>query len=582
MQTLLDPIAQKNINTWLAEDYDSHTKASLQEMLDKQDPDLNNAFYTHLEFGTGGMRGIMGIGTNRMNVYTIAKATQGLANYIKLQGIDSPSVLLGYDSRINSRLFAEIAAKTLAGNGIQVYLFDELRPTPIVSFGCRYKKCTAAVMITASHNPPEYNGYKVYWSDGAQVLPPNDEGITAEFLKIESLSQIHQADITDPLITTLTTEVDDAYRVAILPLRMFPEEMKKHGKELNILYTSLHGTGITMIPSVMKNWGFDNLHYVEKQIVVDGNFPYAQSPNPEDPSALKMGIELMLKNGNDIFIATDPDADRVGLVANHHGEAVIFNGNQVACLCLDHILKRLTATKTLPKNAAFVKTIATTELFKTICEHYHTTCFDVLTGFKYVAELIREWDVSHEFQYIFGGEESYGYLWGTHARDKDALISSLLIAEMALMAKLEGKSLVDLQEEISHKYGLHYEKLISMKFPETKEGKEKMKSSLDSLRANPPKEINGIAISIIDDYETLERVSLVSGDVETLSQRNSNVLVYWLQDGSKLMVRPSGTEPKVKLYGSVSTKDFTDATSGNAELDKKATKLLQSLENRLK
>ena len=575
----LDPIAKKNIDHWLSEEYDEATKADIRKRLGEKDPELNDAFYTHLEFGTGGMRGIMGVGTNRMNVYTIAKATQGLANYIHSQTPSSPSVLIGYDSRHHSKEFAETAASVLAGNGIQVYLYQELRPTPLVSFGCRYKHCTAAIMITASHNPPQYNGYKVYWSDGGQVVPPHDVGIIAEFIKIETLSQVRKKPLTDPLITTLLEEVDDAYFKEIDKLPLYPQEMLQKGGELKIVYTSLHGTGITLMPRLLKNWGFSSVSLVEKQTVIDGDFPFAPFPNPEVKATLELGIKQMQETQSDILIATDPDADRVGVAVLHHNEPVLINGNQMACLCLDHILQ---GPRPIPQKGAFIKTLVTTELFRTICQHHRRPCFDVLTGFKYIAEMIRNWEENHNpYLYIFGGEESYGYLWGTQTRDKDAILTAGLIAEMALMAKLKGKTLIDLLHDLWNKYGLYDEKLLSIEFPETKEGKEKMAHALDSLRNHPPATLGGIPLDTFDDYETSLSVKVKTNQKTPLTLARSNVLIFWLEDGSKVMVRPSGTEPKVKLYCSVSTRTFPDIATGLASLQNRADTLLGDLKRAL-
>lgn len=581
MQTL-DPTSEENITTWLTEGYDNDTKNRIRALMESDPESLNNAFYTHLEFGTGGMRGLMGDGTNRMNVYTIARATQGLANYIKKQNINQPSVLIGYDSRINSKEFASIAARVLAGNAIQVYLFDELRPTPLVSFGCRFKRCTAAIMITASHNPPEYNGYKVYWNDGAQIVPPHDTGIVDEVVRITSLKEIRKSALKDSLIEPVLKEVDDAYLESLKKLQLYKELMQEKGGDLKILYTSLHGTGITLIRPVLNEWGFTNLSFVEKQVVPDGNFPFARYPNPEEKKALEMGMDQMVEEKADILIATDPDADRVGVVALHQDKPYIFNGNQMACLCLEHILNRHTELNSLPENAAFIKTIATTELFKTICDSYNTASFDVLTGFKYVAEKIREWEQEgNPYQYIFGGEESYGYLLGTDVRDKDALSAAALISEMALVAKLKGKTLVDLLEDLYHKYGIYYEKLLSLNFPDTKEGKEKMNTALTTLRQNPPQTIGDFKVNQLDDYEVSESVNLLTGEKTPLTLAQSNVLVFWLADKSKVMIRPSGTEPKVKIYCGVSSKEFKDIPSGLAALDEKAQKLLEALKTHL-
>jgi phosphoglucomutase/phosphomannomutase len=579
---MLDPIAERNVKRWLEQDYDSATKEEIRRLLKSEASELNDAFYTDLAFGTGGMRGLTGVGTNRMNRYTVARATQGLANYLKKQPLPSPSVLIGYDSRKSSREFAEIAARVLAGNEIEVLIFSEIRPTPIVSFGCRWKKCLAAIMITASHNPPAYNGYKVYWSDGGQVLPPHDKGIIEQVYQIENLSDIKLADLQSPFIHWLHDEVDTAYLEAIRPLSLYPKVIKDQGSALKILYTSLHGTGITMIPPAMKDWGFSSLAFVEKQIIPDGSFPYAPIPNPEDPRALEMGIQEMLEKHSDILIATDPDADRVGVVCLHKGKPVTLTGNQIASICLYHILSRRKALNDLPDNAAVIKSIATTELFKNIAHHYGVTCFDVLTGFKYVAERIREWeDEGNPYEYLFGGEESFGYLWGDAVRDKDAISSSLLIAETALIQKLKGKTLVDLAEEVYHQFGLYFETLKSIEFPETKEGKEKMAHALDRLRKNPPRTLGGINVVCFEDYLKNTSYNYVTEQTTPLSLASSNVLLFWLEDHSKVMVRPSGTEPKVKFYCGVTDPNFKDIEVGFAQLKEKSSHLLQALEKDL-
>lgn len=576
---MLDPIAERNVKRWLEQDYDSATKEEIRRLLKSEASELNDAFYTDLAFGTGGMRGLTGVGTNRMNRYTVARATQGLANYLKKQPIPSPSVLIGYDSRKSSREFAEIAARVLAGNEIEVFIYSEIRPTPLVSFGCRWKKCLAAIMITASHNPPAYNGYKVYWSDGGQVLPPHDKGIIEQVTLIDKLSEIHLAEIDSPYIQWLHDEVDTAYLETIKPLCLYPKEIKEMGGALKILYTSLHGTGITMIPKAMANWGFSSLAFVEKQIVPDGSFPYAPIPNPEDPRALEMGIKEMLEKHADILIATDPDADRVGVVCLHKGNPVILTGNQIASICLYHILRRRKALDNLPENAAVIKSIATTELFKAIANSFGVSSFDVLTGFKYVAERIREWEEEgNPYDYLFGGEESFGYLWGDAVRDKDAISASLLIAETALIQKLEGKTLIDLAEEVYRKFGLYFESLKSIEFPETKAGKEKMAHALDTLRNNPPKTLGGLKVIRFEDYLKGTSYNYLTEQTTPLTLAASNVLLFWLEDHSKVMVRPSGTEPKVKFYCGVTSPDFSDLSSGLAHLKEKSAYLLASLE----
>lgn len=579
-QKLFDEKTQRNIDLWLNGQYDEETKQQIRKMIQEDPRQASDAFFTNLQFGTGGMRGLMGIGTNRMNVYTIRAATQGLANYMHKNAKkgEKLAAFIGYDSRENSRLFAEEAAKVLAGNGIRVYLSKELRPTPYVSFGCRFKQCLAAIMITASHNPPQYNGYKVYWGDGGQLVPPHDGGVVAEANLITDPSMVKKvSNLKHLLIEEVSSEVDEAYFKAITPLQYYPDVNKREGNKLKIVYTSLHGTGITLLPKALSLWGFKNIVYVDKQIIPDGAFPTVKFPNPEDPQALQMGIDLMVKTQADILIATDPDADRVGVVAMHQNQPVILNGNQIAVLCLEHVCQAL-SKKEFPKRAAFIKTVATTELFQTICDFYRHPCFNVLIGFKYIAEKIHEWEVSSNgYQYIFGGEESFGYLLGTYARDKDAIISSALICELALQAKLEGKTIIDKLEEMHHKYGLYQERLLSLNFGETKEGKEEMSRSMHKLREAQLKEIGGVPVSVIEDYISSERLFLETGKKEKMTLPRSDILVYWLTDGSKLMVRPSGTEPKVKLYCGVVEKKFTSVKEASEKALKKCDKLLDAL-----
>lgn len=566
----LDPVAVKNANHWLEEPYDEATKSWIRDNL-KNNPDLiNRAFYRDLEFGTGGLRGIMGVGSNRMNVYTIRRATQGLANYLLKQNVEHPSVFIGYDGRLNSYEFAIESAKVLAANGIKTFLFKELRPTPLVSYGVRFKKCLSGIMITASHNPPDYNGYKVYWNDGGQVLPPHDIGIIEEVYKLKSLSQIKVGDINSPLIVKILEEVDNSYLETIEKLRLDTGEIP-----VKVLYTPLHGTGITLMPQVMSRFGVTHFATVEKQSKPDGNFTYAPVPNPEEKEALNMGIEQLLREEHDILIANDPDADRVGVAVRHHGKAVILTGNQIASLCLQYLIKN---KKDLPANAAFIKTIVTTELFRKIAVLNGYSSFDVLTGFKYVAEKIREWEENgNPYRFVFGGEESYGYLYGTQTRDKDALIMSALISEMAGFAKKQNKTLIDLRDELYKEYGLYFETLTSLKFPETKEGNEAMKRAVGKLRSNPPLKFGDQDVIAIDDYQLREKLDLVTGKKEPLTLEQSDVLVFWLKDSSKVMIRPSGTEPKVKIYCGVMTAAYETVESGLQELEKRANLLIKQL-----
>lgn len=575
-------VTHNNINRWLLnEDYDENTKAEIRHLQKENPQALIDAFYTTLSFGTGGLRGIMGVGTNRMNVYTVRAATQGLANYLMSQ--PNPSVFIGYDSRHNSRLFAEEAAKVLAGNGIKVFLFKDLRPSPLVSFGCRYKKCNAAIMITASHNPKEYNGYKVFWSDGAQVLPPHDKGIIAEVNKITDPTMVKTASsLKNTFIEEIDQEVDEAYLKATTSLQHYAKENQQYGNELHIVYTSLHGTGITLIPPALKTWGFKNIRLVDKQVIPDGHFSTVDYPNPEEPAALQFGIDLMLKTKSDLLIATDPDTDRMGAAIYHRGKAVLLNGNQIASICLEHICHALTSQKKMPANAAFIKSIVTTELFQAICDSYGQPCFNVLPGFKYFGELIRQWEQeNNKYQYLFGGEESYGYLLGTLVRDKDAVTASALLCEAALQAKREGKTLVDRLHDLFKKYGVFTERLLSVNFPESKEGREKMVNGMRHLMESSLKEIDDIAVTMIDDYLSLTRTDLASGKTERIALPKSDVLVYWLVDGSKVMVRPSGTEPKVKLYCGVVKKDKAPIEEMIDACNEQGDKLLRFLKNKL-
>lgn len=565
-----DETTKKNVSRWLEGDYSDEAKETIQRLLRENPQEITDSFYTNLEFGTAGLRGIMGVGTNRMNRYTVCAATQGLANYLKQQPGDSFSVFIGYDSRNNSRFFAEEAAKVLAGNGIHVYLTADIRPTPLVSFGCRHLKCNAAIMVTASHNPPEYNGYKVYWDEGGQILPPHDKGIIAEAKKIVDNSMIHAADSLDtPLIQEVGQEIDEAYYQAIAKQQLFPEENRKHGKELKVVYTSLHGTGITLIKKALEDWGFTNVSFVEKQIIPDGNFPTTPSPNPEEREALDLGIRQMLEEKADILIATDPDADRVGVAVRVGDEAVVLNGNQIGSLLMEHVCESLTRQNRMPENGAFIKTVVTTELMQAIADHYRKPLFNVLTGFKYIAQMIRKWeDSSDGHTYLFGGEESYGYLLGTQTRDKDAIIACCLIAETALHAKLRQKTLVDMLHDMYGTYGLFTEKLVSAKFAETKAGKEKMQASMKRLREETPEVISGIEVLKTEDY--------LKG-VDELPP--ANILAFWLKDGSKLMVRPSGTEPKVKIYCGVIDKGNGSIEERHQRAEEHATTLLEAVKD---
>ncbi|MBT3394653.1 MAG: phospho-sugar mutase [Waddliaceae bacterium] len=576
-----DEQTRKNVMSWLDGDYDEETKEEIRSLLDDDPQAVTDAFYTSLTFGTGGLRGIMGVGSNRMNVYTVRAATQGLANYIKEQfpGEDGLSVIIGYDSRNNSDIFSMEAARVLAGNGIKVYRFSALRPTPLVSFGCRHKGCNAAIVITASHNPKEYNGYKVYWSDGGQIIAPHDKGIIEEVNKVTDLSMVKYAD-DGALVEDVDTDIDDAYVSAVEDLVIYPEDNKSHGKDLKVVYSSLHGTGVTLVPRLLEEWGFTGMIPVEEQNVPDGNFPTVESPNPEEQSALKLGIKKMIDNDADVLIATDPDADRVGVVVMHGGEPRFIDGNQLGCLFMYHVCEGLTSHDALPEDAAFIKSIVTTELFRTIAEAYGRPCFDVLCGFKYYAGKIHEWEQQNDgYRYIFGGEDSYGYLLGTHVRDKDAIIASAMVCEAVLHAKLQGKTLIDVLHDLYKMFGIHREKLESLKFPPTKEGMAQMKKVMATMRKATPTHFGDVAVTALEDYKTLTKTELATGKTEKIDLPQSDVLRFWLADGSRIVVRPSGTEPKVKLYCSVVMKDFDDLEEGVAACDMRCQKLIDTVKN---
>lgn len=530
-----DPQTQHNIDQWLKGDYDPEAKLQVLQLI-KDDPQLAiNAFYTTLSFGTGGLRGIVGVGTNRMNKYTVRTATQGLANYLRREVKGTPSVLIGYDCRRESPLFAQEAARVLAGNGIHVYLFRQLRPTPLISFGCRAKNCNAAIMLTASHNPPHYNGYKVYWSDGGQILPPHDKGIIDEIHRVTSLDQIQVSALHSPLIHWIDEEIDDEYLRATDGQQLHPKNDQAHGRDLHVVYSNLHGTGITLVPKILARWGFTNLTLVQEQAEPDPNFPTVKSANPEERAALQLGIETLLACKGDILLATDPDADRVGVAVRTGDDVELLNGNQISAVCLDAICQALTEQKRLPPRAACVKTIVTTPLFAAIALHYGLECVDVLPGFKYISAKIHDWE-SHPngYHFVYGGEESYGYLLGTASRDKDAVISCALLCEVALQAKQKGITLVDWLHSLYQKYGVHRESLQSITYPETKEGREKMASAIAALRQTLPKRFGNIAVRAVKDY--------------LQSAPAADILQFSLEDGSWLVVRPSGTEPKVKIY----------------------------------
>ena len=542
---------KKKALTWLGEEFNEETRKEVREMLDNNEKKLIDAFYQDLEFGTGGLRGIMGAGTNRMNIYTLGMATQGLANYIIKQfGNKGIRVAIAYDCRNNSRYFAETTTDIFTANGFDVFLFESLRPTPELSFAIRYYKCHSGVVITASHNPPEYNGYKVYWNDGGQVVAPHDEAIIEEVRKIQSVKDIKfKGDKSK--VRMLGKETDDAFLKEVLKISINPELVKKHS-DLGIVYTPIHGTGIKLVPPALRLFGFKNIITVAEQEQPDGNFPTVKSPNPEEPGALKLAIETAVRNGSDIVMATDPDADRLGIaVKNKKGDFIMLNGNQTCVLLIYYILSQYKEKNKYLGNEYILKTIVTTDLLDKIAENYNVECFNLLTGFKFFAELIRILEGKKKF--IGGGEESYGFLPGDYVRDKDAVASCALVAEAAAWAKSRGKTLFDILIDIYLEYGIYNEKLVNI-VRKGAEGANEIKEMMKNYRSNPPKKINNNNVIRISDYDTLTTTDCLTGEKTRINLQKSDVLQFFLEDGSKISIRPSGTEPKIKFYFSVNTK----------------------------
>ena len=536
---------------WLDEEFNDETRREVREMLDNDEKKLIDAFYQDLEFGTGGLRGIMGAGTNRMNIYTLGMATQGLSNYIIKQfGNSGIRVAIAYDCRNNSRYFAETSANIFSANGFDVYLFESLRPTPELSFAIRNYKCQSGVVITASHNPPEYNGYKAYWNDGGQVVAPHDDGVIDEVRKIKSVREIRFKG-KKKKIKILGKETDDMFLKEVHKMSLNPKVIKKFS-DIGIVYTPIHGTGIKMVPPALKIYGFKNIISVPEQDIIDGNFPTVKSPNPEEPDALKMAIKKAVETGAELVIATDPDADRLGIaVKNKTGEFILLNGNQTAVILVWYTLSQFSERKKYKGNEYIIKTIVTTDLLERIAEGFNVEYFNVLTGFKFFAELIRENEGKKK--YIGGGEESYGYLPGEYARDKDAVASCALVAEAAAWSKSRGKSLFELLLDIYVQFGFYKERLINI-VRKGKEGADDIKAMMTVYRNNPPGKINNSRVIKINDYENQISHDILQGSKTNIDLIKSDVLQFFLEDGSKISIRPSGTEPKIKFYFSVNTR----------------------------
>jgi len=541
---------REKAEVWLGREYDETTRNEVKSMLESDEKLLIDAFYQDLEFGTGGLRGIMGAGTNRMNIYTVGTATQGLSNYlIKQNPKKTIKVAVAHDCRNNSRLFAETAANIFSANGFEVLLFESLRPTPELSFAIRHYKCDSGIVITASHNPPEYNGYKAYWDDGGQVVEPHDQGVLVEIRRIKSVKEIKFTPKKEN-ITILGKETDDIFLAETMKLSINPDLVKKHG-DLKIVFTPVHGTGITLVPQALKMMGFKNLYNVPEQDVVDGNFPTVKSPNPEESATLKMAIDKAVKVDADLVMATDPDGDRLGIaVKNMEGNFVLLNGNQTCLLLIWYILSQYKAKKKYKGNEYVIKTIVTTDLIDDIAKNFGVECCNVLTGFKFFAELIKK--LEGKKRYIGGGEESYGFLAGDHIRDKDAVSACTMVAEATAWAKSNGKSLFELLLDIYVEYGLYKERLINV-VRKGKEGADEIKKMMSVYRNSPPKMINNSRVTAIKDYENQTSLDTVTGVKTKIDLQKSNVLQFFLEDGSKISVRPSGTEPKIKYYISVKT-----------------------------
>ena len=547
MANQLEQIVMSKAQKWLDGDYDEATKKQVKYLMDNDMKELTESFYKDLEFGTGGLRGIMGVGTNRMNVYTVGAATQGLANYLKKNFAgETVRVAVAHDSRNNSRMFAERVADIFASNGFDVYLFDDLRPTPELSFAIRELKCHSGVVITASHNPKEYNGYKAYWTDGAQVTSPHDVNIIAEVEKITDNSQVLTGAAGDR-ITILGEEFDKIYLDRIKrDVQLSPESVAKFS-DMKIVYTPLHGAGMRLVPASLRNFGFTDILMVPEQAVIDGNFPTVESPNPEERKTMSMAIELGRKEGADLVLATDPDSDRIGVaLRNGKGEYVLLNGNETLALLLSYQLTRWAERGELDGGQYVVKTIVTSQMANAVAEHFGVKCYDCLTGFKYIAKIIRENE--GKAKYIGGGEESFGYLAGDYVRDKDAVSACALAAEAAAWAKdTMGLTLYEWLQQLYVKYGFFREGLVSV-VRKGKEGAEEIQRMMVEFRAEPPKALAGSQVVKIRDYKSLEETDLLTGEKTPIEQDSSNVLQWITADGSIVSVRPSGTEPKIKFY----------------------------------
>lgn len=569
----MDAVIQERVNTWVNGNYDQATKEAIANMQANNQDELADAFYKSLEFGTGGLRGIMGVGTNRINKYTIGMATQGFANYLKkTYPIETIKMAIGHDSRNNSRFFAETTANVFAANGIKVYLFEALRPTPELSFAIRHLGCKGGVVCTASHNPKEYNGYKAYWNDGGQLVPPHDKNVIKEVEAVTSIDDVKWSG-GESNISIMGKEMDDAYLKMVKGLSVYPEVIAKQ-HDLKIVYTPIHGTGITLVPQILKDFGFTNVTIVEDQSVPDGNFPTVIYPNPEESETMSIGLSKAKALDADILLGTDPDADRVGIgVKNHKGEWVLMNGNQTAVLAFAYMLEARKAKGIAQSNDMVITTIVTTEMINALAAANDVACYNVLTGFKWIAELIKEKE--QQENYVIGGEESFGLMIGNQIRDKDAISAVALMCEMAAYAKEQGKTLFEKMIELYQQYGFYYENLISI----TKKGmngQKEIADMMDGFRNNPPATIDGAQVIQLLDYELQKGSNPSTGETWPILLPKSNVLQFITADGSKISARPSGTEPKIKFYFSVKSALANKANFDGvyAELEQKIKRII--------
>ncbi|WP_341838955.1 phospho-sugar mutase [Chitinophaga caseinilytica] len=561
---------------WLHGGYDADTVSTVEKLIKENPDEITDAFYRNLEFGTGGLRGIMGVGTNRMNKYTVGMATQGFANYLNQSFPEGVKIAIAHDSRNNSRFFAEVAANVMAANGIKVYLFESLRPTPELSFAIRHLGCQGGIVLTASHNPREYNGYKAYWNDGAQLVPPHDKNVIAEVEKISGIGEVKWTG-WEQNITLIGKEIDEAYLDMLKSLSVYPEIVAKQ-HDLKIVYTPIHGTGITLVPEILQRFGFTNVHIVEEQAKPDGNFPTVVYPNPEEAEAMSIGLKKAAAIDADILLGTDPDSDRVGIaVKDHTGKWILLNGNQTAVLLFNYIVEGRKRKGLSKPNDYICKTIVTSDLIDVFAASNQITCYNTLTGFKWIADLIRRKEGSENF--VCGGEESYGYMIGDNVRDKDAIASVAMICEMAAYAKNEGRSLYEQLIDIYLRYGFYKESLISITKKGMK-GAEEIAAMMTRYRENPPAVINGSNVVKIFDYQLQHVTTLASGEKTPLDLPKSNVLQFLLEDGSRISARPSGTEPKIKFYFSVheSLDSVADLERVEQALDAKVTNIINDMQ----